>query len=139
MASFAKRFGFGRTKTAIATEVPALVAQSRDSGFGSNEDGVEKDPAISSGVELRPPENELEANAQLKALEKKHRWDPNLPAETLAGIDKATQAHDIQQELNLVDALTENSPYPQVRAAVRNVRNIPQFSMPMVTDRLRAV
>lgn len=124
MDFFAKRFGFARTKTANPTEVPALVAQSRDSGSGSNEDGIEKNPAISSGVELKTPETELEANAQLKALKKKHRWDPNLPAETLAGIDDATQAHDIKQELNLVDAFSENSPYPQVRAAVRNVRSI---------------
>lgn len=124
MASFAKRFGFARTKTANTTEVPALAAQSRDSGSGSNEDGIEKDPAISSGVELKTPETELEANAQLKALKKKHRWDPNLPAETLAGLDDATRSHDIKQELNLVDAFSENSPYPQVRAAVRNVSNI---------------
>ena len=126
MASFTKWFGFARTKSTNA-EVPALVAPSRDSGSGSNEDGVEKDLAISSGVELKAPENELEANAQLQALKKKHRWDSNLPSETLAGIDDATYAHDLNQELNLVDALTENSPYPQVRAAVRNVRIVLQL------------
>ena len=121
MTSFAKRLGFHRTNTASATELPTLN-RSPNSGSGSNEDDPKKDPTISAGVELAAPENEMEANARLKALEKKHRWDPNLPADTLEGMDEATHAHDMQQELNMVDALTENSPYPQVRAAVRNVR-----------------
>ena len=127
MASIAKRFGFARMKASNATDVPAVAAPAHDSGSGLNEDGIEKDPGISSGFQLKAPENELEANAQLKAIKKKHRWDPNLPAETLAGLEHATETHDIQQELNLVDALTENSPYPQVRAAVRNVRDIRQL------------
>ena len=121
MSSFAKRFGFHRTNTGSATELPTMN-RSRNSGSGSNEDDPEKDPTISAGVELAAPENEMEANKRLRALEKKHRWDPNLPADTLEGMDEATNTHNIQQELNMVDALTENSPYPQVRAAVRNVR-----------------
>ena len=67
------------------------------------------------------PENELEAQAELKALRKKHLWDPNFPQDTLADLDEARHTHDLQVELNMVDALTENSPYPEVRAAVRNV------------------
>ena len=64
---------------------------------------------------------EVEANQQLRRIQEKHRWDPNLPEELEEGIEDATDHHNLSQELGLVDELMENSPYPEVRSAVRNV------------------
>ena len=109
--------GFTRTNTAQGTELPTRNQVQPENG--SSIDGVEDEK--SAGAHVSSRETELEANEQLRELKKKHRWDPNLPKDTLFGIEDATEAHDLQHELNLVDALTENSPYPEVRAAVRNV------------------
>jgi len=117
MSNIARRIGFVRKNT--TSQLP--ITDAMELGFVSNSnDSIEKDPAVTTGTEIKP-ETELEANLQLKKLEKKHRWDPNLPQELVDGIDDATAHHDLGQELKLVDQLVENSPYPEVRAAVRNV------------------
>lgn len=117
MFKLARRFKvFGKD---TSSEMPAIDAVAHTSTSNSN-DSIEKDAAVTTSVEVKP-ETELEANIQLKKLEKKHRWDPNLPRELIDGIDDATAHHDVNQELKLVDQLVENSPYPEVRAAVRNV------------------
>ncbi len=117
MSNLARRFRLFRKDT--GSELPALDAVAPVSTSDSN-DSIEKNVAVTTGAEVKP-ETELEANIQLKKLEKKHRWDPNLPRELVNGIDDATAHHDVNQELKLVDELVENSPYPEVRAAVRNV------------------
>ena len=104
----------------------------------NSNDSAEKDLAVITAAEVKP-ETELEANIQLKKLEKKHRWDPNLPRELVDGIDEATAHHDVNQELKLVDQLVENSPYPEVRAAVRNVSTLrgpssPPLLTPLMID-----
>lgn len=120
MSKLARRFGLFRKDT--SSELPSLDAVAHDSTSNSN-NSIEKDVAVTTGAEVKP-ETEIEANIQLKKLEKKHRWDPNLPRELVDGIDDATAHHDVNQELKLVDQLVENSPYPEVRAAVRNVSSI---------------
>lgn len=117
MSNLARRFRLFRKDT--DSELPALDAVSPVSTSDSN-DSIEKNVAVTTDAEVKP-ETELEANIQLKKLEKKHRWDPNLPRELVDGIDDVTAHHDVNQELKLVDELVENSPYPEVRAAVRNV------------------
>jgi len=47
-------------------------------------------------------------------------WDPNLESDDLAAVDEAVGHHDKDGENQLVGDLLENSPYPEVRAAVRN-------------------
>ena len=108
--------GFHRQTT--AQELLTINHAPAESGsVGGDADSLDKD----KGPKVTSRETELEANAQLKELQRKHRWDPNLPNSVLDEIDNATHEHDLSGELHLVDALTENSPYPEVRAAVRNV------------------
>ena len=64
--------------------------------------------------------SELEANRELKFLKKLHRWDPNLSADVNDGIARATADHDATAELELINLIENDSPYPEVRAAVRN-------------------
>ena len=115
-SSIAKRMGFTRKNTAPAADLNNLHGAAEKSDLQPTA-STEKEPM----VEVTNQVTELEANRQLNALKKKHKWDPNLPADTLDDLDDATNTHDVHAELNLVDALTENSPYPEVRAAVRNV------------------
>lgn len=120
MGTFAKRFGFQRSNTAQINS--AIVSSPRSSS--NSGDSTEKNRGITSAHQTTD-EAALEAQRKLKALERKHRWDPNLPADTLEGLDDATHAHDLRHEVSLVGAFEENSPYPEVRAAVRNVRRTP--------------
>lgn len=116
MGFSAKRLGFWRSSTVQAND-PALTPQGSPSNSG---DSIEKDKAIASGHQV-PEETALEAQKKLNDLQRKHRWDPNLPADTLEDLDEAAHTHDFKQDVNLVGAFEDNSPYPEVRAAVRNV------------------
>lgn len=110
MSFFTKRFGKS-----------ASPVRSEDLGSGSNDDVKEKDSVAikATGADLSPSD-ELETAAQLKAIKKKHEWDPNFSEDIVGDIEEATQHHDIGGEVRLVGELVENSPYPEVRAAVRN-------------------
>ncbi|KAK3176727.1 hypothetical protein OEA41_008052 [Lepraria neglecta] len=115
MSSFAKRFGFGQKPPANAANLSPESASTEDV-----KDIKEKDTsAVTTGADGRHF-SEVEANTQLRQIKKKHRWDPNLPEELEEGIEEATDEHNLAGELRLVDELVENSPYPEVRAAVRN-------------------
>lgn len=48
------------------------------------------------------------------------RWDPNMPDEAIEMVDAVTGTHDAKGEAQLVGEIIENSPYPEVRAVVRN-------------------
>ena len=122
MSFFTKRFG---------KNVSPVRSEDLGSGSGSNGDEMtkEKDSVAikATGADLSPTD-ELETAAKLKAIKKKHQWDPNFSEDLIEGIDEATQHHDIGGEVRLVDELVENSPYPEVRAAVRNV-SLPSFTL----------
>lgn len=47
-------------------------------------------------------------------------WDPNMETDVLHEIDDAVGHHDKDAENKLVGEFVEDSPYPEVRAAVRN-------------------
>lgn len=115
MSFFTKRFGKN-----------ASPVRSDDLGSGSDGDLKEKDSVAikTSGIDMSPSD-ELETAARLKAIKKKHEWDPNFSEDLVEGIEEATQHHDIGGEVRLVDEIVENSPYPEVRAAVRNVSSSP--------------
>lgn len=116
MGAFAKRFGFHRSNTAQAN-----IGTGTSPGSTSNSvSSTEKNKGITSAHQITD-ETALEAQEKLKALKRKHRWDPNLPADTLEDLDETTHTHNLQHEVSLVGAFEENSPYPEVRAAVRNV------------------
>ena len=114
MSFFTKKFGKN-----------ASPVRSEDLGSGSD-DVKEKEPVAvkATGADLAPAD-ELETAAQLKAIKKKHQWDPNFAEDLVDDIEEATQRHDIGGEVQLVNEVIENSPYPEVRAAVRNVSSLP--------------
>ncbi|KAF2670668.1 small oligopeptide transporter [Microthyrium microscopicum] len=49
-----------------------------------------------------------------------HAWDPNVPNDKLNVLDAAVEKHDTDAEEALDQELEENSPYPEVVAAVSN-------------------
>lgn len=129
MSTFAKRLGFGKKHDNV---INAEVV-SPESGSGSDVQassdvkdekglnfGEDQSKAIkASGTDRRI--SEVEANTTLRQIKKKHLWDPNLPEELEEEIEENTDGHNLAGELRLVDEFVENSPYPEVRAAVRNV------------------
>ncbi|EAU32140.1 conserved hypothetical protein [Aspergillus terreus NIH2624] len=77
-----------------------------------------KDTAvITSPVDEAAPE---EAAIHLKNLRSEHAWDPNLPDEVADEIDGALNTDDKGTKLEVTQELLDNSPYPEVRAAVVN-------------------
>ena len=129
MSSLAKRFGFGKQQeNAIDGQtVSPESASSSDAQVSSQVKdekglniGIDQSTVLTaSGTDRRI--SEVEANTTLRQIKKKHRWDPNLPEELEEEIEEKTDEHNLAGELRLVDELVENSPYPEVRAAVRNV------------------
>lgn len=67
---------------------------------------------------------ELEATDaidHLQTLKKQHNYDPNLPDDAYDELDEALHTSDTDKQLGAVHDLLENSPYPEVRAAVSNI------------------
>ena len=118
MGLFAKRFFLRRSDT-VSPTVDGDPSASVDSGSNSS-GNLEKDKGLASGVQVNA-ETELEANRKIGELERLHQWDPNLPQDILQDLDEANHTGDLRKELNLVHEFEDNSPYPEVRAAVRNV------------------
>lgn len=79
----------------------------------SNEDNVQAMHA--SGVQVE------DSIQNLKKFKKLHRWDPNLPIEEMDTVTAVLDSGDVEKEVAIEQALLEeNSPYPEVAAAVRN-------------------
>lgn len=119
MTSMAKRIASRRANHAKRNSTSPL-------GLSKLADSTEKDETIASGIEMTE-EPALEAQKKIKVLQMKHEWDPNLPSDTLEDLDDAVHEHD----LNLVSGFEDNSPYPEVRAAVRNVGDTLFLKMPI--------
>ncbi len=129
MSTFMKRLPFGKKQDNVING--ELV--SPESGSGSDvqaSSGVKDEKGLNFGEDqstvIKVSGNdkhisEIEANKTLHQIQSKHRWDPNLPEELEEEIEENTDGHNLAGELRLVDELVENSPYPEVRAAVRNV------------------
>ncbi|KAI9935047.1 hypothetical protein ASPWEDRAFT_668502 [Aspergillus wentii DTO 134E9] len=60
------------------------------------------------------------AAAHLRKLKEQHHWDPNLPDEVIDEIDEALHTSDTDAKVDITHELLDNSPYPEVRAAVPN-------------------
>ncbi len=121
MSSLAKRFGFGKKPegNAVGAESASPESASTDNVKGGV-DEKEDVAAVATGIKDRRI-SEVEANQTLRHIKRTHRWDPNLPEELEEELEVKTEEHNLAGELRLVDELVENSPYPEVRAAVRNV------------------
>jgi len=58
---------------------------------------------------------------QLKKFKAAHQWDYNLDADEIQAVNNAVDSGDVEKEANFEHALLEeDSPYFEVRAAVRN-------------------
>lgn len=74
--------------------------------------------------------------ASLKQFEKMHRFDPNLPLDELEEVDIALNTANVEKGAEIEQILAEdNSPYPEVRASVRNF----DVDMPVNTVRAWAI
>ncbi|PYH78790.1 small oligopeptide transporter [Aspergillus uvarum CBS 121591] len=78
----------------------------------------EKEVAYSTSVadETAPGETAV----HLKNLKLQHQWDPNLPDEVADEIDEALHTTDKGAREGMAHELLDDSPYPEVRAAVPN-------------------
>lgn len=102
-----------RTTDPVATE----VAEPRLDGEQS---GIENDTARTTGVDDAgfTVESGLD---QLKKFKATHQWDYNLDIDQIEGVNRVLESGDIEKEANFEHALLEeDSPYFEVRAAVRN-------------------
>ncbi|PNS17217.1 Sexual differentiation process protein isp4 [Sphaceloma murrayae] len=118
---FGHRLGFKRTNT---NQDPVTVTDLTDSknGEASGSSNIvaghgDANPIIDEVVR---DISEAEANRRLKVFRRDHKWDPNMPDEAIEMVDAVTGAHDPKGEAQLVGEVIENSPYPEVRAVVRN-------------------
>lgn len=57
---------------------------------------------------------------EFEQLQKSHLFDPNLPLDKIAELHDAAQAGDLEKIRQVDQEFSEDSPYPEVRAAVRN-------------------
>ncbi|EKD18024.1 uncharacterized protein L3040_004563 [Drepanopeziza brunnea f. sp. 'multigermtubi'] len=83
----------------------------------------EEATGVSTGIEADPDDNGVSATIiqrDIRALKRSSRWDPNLPQDAIHSIDAAYEG-DLEKKAAVEHALLEqDSPYPEVRAAVRN-------------------
>ncbi len=78
----------------------------------SIEGSVEAAGAAASGADVL---------GSLKQFEQQHHLDPNLPIDELNDVDAALNSGNVEKGLAVEQVIIEdNSPYPEVRASVRN-------------------
>lgn len=80
----------------------------------------EPDVAIATGavVDETVPDDAVK---QLRNLKAHHHWDPNLPDEVVEEVEVALHSSNKEIQVGIAEELIENSPYPEVRAAVPNI------------------
>lgn len=80
-----------------------------------------EDEAVTSGAQVVEINGqELHPEADLKKFKRLHKWDPFLDVEKLEAVDDVLATGDIEKEAAVEGSLlVEDSPYPEVRAAVR--------------------
>ena len=90
---------------------------------------LEQDASLSSTEGSQPSTAEehqeavdiSEVAADLEKIKRVHQWDPNLPKDKLDAINNAVEDGDAKEMVEADMLFTEDSPYEEVRAAVRNV------------------
>lgn len=104
-----KRTPFHRQNTELSAGPSDPIDKKDDGDIGKT--------GVSSAVE---GVNQMEIDEGLIHFEQNHRWDPNLPEGYAEQVHEALKAHDIEAEIAIERGLAEQSPYPEVQAAVRN-------------------
>ncbi|EON98212.1 putative small oligopeptide opt family protein [Phaeoacremonium minimum UCRPA7] len=61
-----------------------------------------------------------QATADLEKVQQAHQFDPNLPQDKVDFLNKALRDGDAEEIAEADEIFTEDSPYEEVRAAVRN-------------------
>ncbi|KAI3330036.1 OPT family small oligopeptide transporter [Ustulina deusta] len=89
----------------------------QDAGSGSAEDSRPSQAREEQETVL----DVSEVAADLEKIKQAHQWDPNLPKEKLDAIRTAVEDGDPKEMVEADMLFTEDSPYQEVRAAVRNV------------------
>ncbi|SMR63530.1 unnamed protein product [Zymoseptoria tritici ST99CH_3D1] len=122
-----KRFAFKRSNTAqTAGEGSASSSSDQDAGITElTEYPVSKIAAEYAGevhADTSAVRNisEVEANSRLNEFRKEHAFDPNIPDVAFDAIKEVTATHDHKGEAALAEEFINDSPYPEVRAVVRN-------------------
>ncbi|KAH8671619.1 small oligopeptide transporter [Xylariales sp. PMI_506] len=110
-------FGLGSKKVADADPVEVIGDEEVEVAQGPSPPEIEE--KFPQNIPHEHMSDDLAAQ-KLKLYKIGARHDPNLPEEDLDAIDSAVESHDSKKENALVDGLVENSPYPEVRASVRN-------------------
>ncbi|ORY61765.1 OPT family small oligopeptide transporter [Pseudomassariella vexata] len=77
-------------------------------------------PSSSEGEKGKPKVDISQAAADLSKIEHAHQWDPNLPQAQLDAFKKAVASGDAEEIAKAEALFTDDSPYEEVRAAVRN-------------------
>ena len=88
-----------------ARSASAALAQSKETAF--LDEKIESHPVVE------------EAATDLDQIKHTHQWDPNLPSDKIKALETAVKSGDAEAIAEADAFFTENSPYDQVRAAVR--------------------
>ncbi|KAK2616194.1 hypothetical protein QQS21_000826 [Conoideocrella luteorostrata] len=79
-----------------------------------------REPEVTaSGHQIGGPGEVGDATAELQNFRKQHKWDPFLDYDKLETIDAALESGNVEKQAAVDEGIIqENSPYPEVRAAV---------------------
>ncbi|KAJ5157886.1 Sexual differentiation process protein isp4 [Penicillium canariense] len=81
---------------------------------------TDPDIAVTTGAEVDETAPD-EVVSKLRNLKAHHHWDPNMPEDAVEVLDEALHTDDKETQVGIAHELLDNSPYPEVRAAVSNV------------------
>ncbi|OTB10053.1 hypothetical protein K445DRAFT_268029 [Daldinia sp. EC12] len=79
-----------------------------------------KDATFNSSNEKLRDIDVTTALKDLDQIQHNHQWDPNLPREKLNAVNSAIKHGDVEEIIETDSQFIEDSPYEEVRAAVRN-------------------
>ncbi len=99
-----------------------IVSESRESepGHISPVESSESHDSALKNARVDAEINATQAAADLEKIKRAHQWDPNLPQEKVDILNKVLRDGDAEEIIEVDELFTENSPYEEVRAAVRN-------------------
>ena len=112
-------FGFGSKKAEAAPADVNIEPLTTDSASDPDNKNVDFPEKTVDNTIPAPGHEDLSDEAaahRLRLFRAAAENDPNLSVGDLEDIDYAVGGHDVGRENELVDALVENSPYPEVRS-----------------------
>ncbi|KAI5300683.1 hypothetical protein KEM55_005801, partial [Ascosphaera atra] len=110
------RHAVGKDDDDIIEGAPTSSGEDSAGNAYTNASVDEKGYGISTSKETQ----EAEMARALEKFRKAHKWDPNMDDETLEELARAAAERNLNGESEAYAKVLEDSPYPEVRAAVRN-------------------